>query len=392
MATYTEVLRTVKSSIKEVTPVQVNDLLLKTAPPVVIDVRERDEYDAGHIKGSVFIPRGFLEMKVEDAVPDHEAPVVVYCAGGLRSAFAAKAMQDLGYRNVVSMSGGFGQWKQRGLPFELAEADGNKVDLFKRYDRHIKLPQIGEAGQKKLLRSKVLLIGAGGLGSPSALYLAAAGVGTLGIVDFDVVDESNLQRQILHSTFDAGRSKVQSAKETLMALNPDVKVVGHEVRLTSENTMDIVKNYDLVIDGSDNFPTRYLVNDACVLLRKPVIYGAIERFDGQASTFIPFETPCYRCLYPAPPPPDLAPNCSEAGVLGVLPGVVGLIQATEAIKVLLGIGKSLKNRLLLYDALTMRFREIKIHRDVKCPVCGPEASIHKLIDYEAFCASATPHA
>ncbi|MBI2061408.1 MAG: molybdopterin-synthase adenylyltransferase MoeB [Nitrospirae bacterium] len=387
MSKFEDLMRQVRASIREVPPAQVNRQLGEGTPVHLLDVREKDEFDAGHVKGALFIPRGFLEIKVEDAIPDKESPVIVYCQGGVRSAMAAKAMQDLGYTNVLSMSGGFGLWKRSGFPFEMTETNGNQDKFFSRYDRHIKLPEIGEAGQKKLLKSKVLLIGAGGLGCPAAYYLAAAGVGTLGIIDFDVVDESNLQRQILHSTFDAGRPKVQSAKETLVALNPDVKVVGYQERLSSENTMEIFKDYDLVVDGSDNFPTRYLVNDACVLLRKPVIYGAIERFVGQASVFVPFDTPCYRCLYPAPPPPDLAPNCAEAGVLGVLPGVIGTIQATEALKVLLNIGEPLKNRLLLYDAKKMSFRTVKLHRDSKCPVCGPEASIHKLIDYEAFCAS-----
>lgn len=387
MSKFEDMMRQVRASIREVPPAQVNQQLGSGSPARLLDVRERDEFDAGHVKGALFIPRGFLEIKVEDALPDKESPVIVYCQGGVRSAMAAKAMQDLGYKNVLSMSGGFGLWKRSGFPFEATESNGNQDKFFSRYDRHIKLPEIGEAGQRKLLKSKVLLIGAGGLGCPAAYYLAAAGVGTLGIIDFDVVDESNLQRQILHSTFDAGRPKVQSAKETLVALNPDVKVIGYQERLSSENTMDIFKDYDLVVDGSDNFPTRYLVNDACVLLRKPVIYGAIERFVGQASVFIPFDTPCYRCLYPAPPPPDLAPNCAEAGVLGVLPGVVGTIQATEAIKVLLNIGEPLKNRLLLYDAKKMHFRVIKLHRDPKCPICGPEANIRALIDYEAFCAS-----
>ena len=351
----------------------------------MIDVREQDEYSQGFIPGSQWIPRGFLELRIEDAVPERDTPVVIYCAGGTRSALAAKSLKELGYSNVSSMAGGFAAWKRNGLtwetPFVMTPAQAQ------RYSRHIMLPEVGEAGQIKLLRSKVLCLGAGGLGAPSAIYLAAAGVGTLGLVDDDVVDESNLQRQIIHARDRVGMAKVDSAAKTIDGLNTDVKVIPHKTRLTAENVLEIIAPYDVIIDGADNFPTRYLLNDASLKLGKPVIHASIYRFEGQLTSFIPGAGPCYRCLYPNPPPADMAPSCHEAGVLGVLPGVIGILQANEAVKLLLGLGTSLAGRLLVYDALKTKLRELKLRRDPKCPTCGDGVDPKKieLIDYEAFC-------
>ncbi|MGB3328833.1 MAG: molybdopterin-synthase adenylyltransferase MoeB, partial [Thermomicrobiales bacterium] len=333
-STYRDLLAQVKEQIAEVDAPQAHRMIADGA--AAIDVREADEVAQGLVPGATAIPRGFLESRIEDAVRDHDAPIVVYCAGGVRSAFAARSLHELGYTNVVSLAGGFGAWKSAGLPFTTPFQFTPSQQ--KRYSRHFLLPEVGEAGQQKLLEAKVLLIGAGGLGSPAGLYLAAAGVGTIGIVDDDVVDFSNLQRQILHTTDRIGTPKVDSARETLTALNPDVTIISHTVRLSKDNVLDIVRDYDLVVDGSDNFATRYLVNDACVLLDKPNVHGSIFRFEGQVSVFDATHGPCYRCLFPDPPPPDLAPNCSEAGVLGVLPGVIGILQATEAIKLIVGIG------------------------------------------------------
>ncbi|MGC4191411.1 MAG: molybdopterin-synthase adenylyltransferase MoeB [Thermomicrobiales bacterium] len=366
---YRDLLAQVKTQISEVDARQAQRLISEGA--TAIDVREADEVAQGLVPGATAIPRGFLESRIEDAVRDRDAPVVVYCAGGVRSAFAARSLQELGYTNVVSMAGGFGAWKSAGLPFTTPFQYTPAQQ--KRYSRHFLLPEVGEAGQQKLLEAKVLLIGAGGLGSPAGLYLAAAGVGTLGIVDDDVVDDSNLQRQVLHSTERIGTPKVESARQTLEALNPDVQVVSHAVRLSKENVLDIVRDYDVVVDGSDNFATRYLINDACVLLEKPNVHGSIFRFEGQVSVFDATQGPCYRCLFPDPPPPDLAPNCAEAGVLGVLPGVIGVLQATEAIKLIVGIGRPLIGRLLLYDALDATFREVRLDKDPECPICGPNA-------------------
>src|SRR4030095_10569225 len=300
---------------------------------VLLDVREKEEWDEGHLPGATFIPRGFLETRVEKAVPEKEKPVIVYCAGGTRSAYAAKTLQELGYKDVVSMTGGYGAWKNAGLPFEVPETL-NKNSMA-RYSRHLKIPEVGEAGQLKLLQSKVLLVGAGGLGSPAGVYLAASGVGTLGIIDSDTVDESNLQRQILHWTSSVGMPKGDYARRTLFEVNPDTKVRTYNLRMDASNVLDIFKDYDVIISGSDNFQTAYMVNDAAVLLKKPVCYGSIFRFDGQISTFIPHEGPCFRCLYATATPPELAPSCDEAGVLGVLPGVIGLIQATAPLQLLL---------------------------------------------------------
>jgi molybdopterin/thiamine biosynthesis adenylyltransferase/rhodanese-related sulfurtransferase len=358
------------------------------AGPILIDVREKEEYLEGYIPGARWIPRGFLEIRIEDQIPEKSSDVILYCAGGTRSALAARSLEELGYTNVRSMAGGFTAWKRANLDYDRPYVMTQEQSL--RYARHTMLPEVGEAGQVKLLKSKVLLLGAGGLGSPSGLYLAAAGVGTLGIIDDDVVDASNLQRQILHATDRVGMAKVDSATKAINGLNPDVKVVPYKSRLSSENVLDIIKDYDVIVDGVDNFPTRYLLNDAALKLGKPVVHASIYRFEGQVTCFIPNHGPCYRCLYPEPPPPDMAPSCQEAGVLGVLPGVVGVLQATEAIKIILGQGKTLAGRLLMYDALGTKFREMKLHRDPHCPTCGDGVDPAKiqLIDYEQFCAVA----
>jgi molybdopterin/thiamine biosynthesis adenylyltransferase/rhodanese-related sulfurtransferase len=372
-------LKQTKAQIRETTV----DEMQAARPAVLIDVRESDEYNDGYIPGAVWIPRGRLELRIEDAVPDRETDVVLYCAGGTRSALAAKVMGELGYHRVRSLAGGFGAWKRAGLPVD-------KPFLFtpaqkSRYARHLMLPEVGEAGQAKLLQAKVLLLGAGGLGAPAGLYLAAAGIGTLGVVDDDVVDESNLQRQVIHNTTRVGMPKVESAARTIGELNPDVKVERHQARLTSQNVLDIIGGYDLIVDGTDNFQTRYLLNDASLILRKPVVNASIFQFEGQVTVFKPFEGPCYRCLYPEPPPAGMAPSCNEAGVLGVLPGVIGVLQATEAVKLILGVGKPLVGRLLQYDALNMKFREFKLPRDKNCVVCSEPGKKIELIDYEAFC-------
>ena len=355
------------------------------AGPILIDVREKDEWSEGFIPGARWIPRGFLELRVEDQIPEPSSEIILYCAGGNRSALAARSLGELGYTNVKSMAGGFSAWKRAGLPFDRPYVMTQEQSL--RYARHTMLPEVGESGQVKLLRSKVLCLGAGGLGSPSGLYLAAAGVGTIGFVDDDVVDASNLQRQILHATDRVGLPKVESARIAIGNLNPDVKVIAHQTRLSSENVMDIIKDYDLIVDGADNFPTRYLLNDAALKLGKPVVHASIYRFEGQLTSFIPYEGPCYRCLYPSPPPADMAPSCQEAGVLGVLCGVIGSLQANEAIKILLGIGKSMAGRLLMFDALGLKFRELKLRRDPACPTCGEGGKPEniELIDYQEFC-------
>lgn len=384
MSTFPELLKRVKSDITETSVDEVRARLDGGEDFQLIDVREADEVAGGIIAGAATIPRGFLELRVEQIAPDRDRDIVVYCQGGVRSAFAARSLQDLGYRKVASMAGGFGAWKRLGHPFVIERA--LTPEQRSRYGRHLILPEVGEKGQAKLLDSKVLLIGAGGLGSPTAMYLAAAGVGTLGIIDMDVVDASNLQRQILHNTDRVGEPKVASARKTLEALNPDVNVRTYEERLTSANALELFADYDVIADGTDNFATRYLVNDACVLLKKPNVHGSIFRFEGQATVFAPFEGPCYRCLYPAPPPPGMAPSCAEAGVLGVLPGIIGCVQAMETIKLLLGQGDPLIGTLLTFDAMGMSFRRLKLRRDPGCPICGPEPSITELIDYEEFCS------
>jgi len=384
LGTYRDYFAELKKRIKEATPQQVADLL-RRGDVQLADVREKDEWNAGFIPGAVHVPKSYLEQWAEDRIPDKDKTTVLYCAGGVRSVMAADTLAKLGYTNVISMSGGFNRWKDSGLAIETP--DSFSPEQAQRYSRHLLIPEVGEAGQHRLLRSKVLLIGAGGLGSPAAYYLAAAGVGTLGIVDSDVVDATNLQRQILHSTARIGQSKVDSAQETLEALNPDVKIVGYKERLTSANIDRIIADYDVVIDGADNFPTRYLLNDASIKHGKPVVHGSIYRFEGQLTVFKPNDGPCYRCLFPTPPPPELAPSCAEAGVLGVLPGVIGTLQANEAIKLLLGIGEPLVGRYLLFDALETEFREVKLRRDPECPVCGEHPTITEYIDYEGFCAS-----
>ncbi|MCC6556165.1 MAG: molybdopterin-synthase adenylyltransferase MoeB [Polyangiaceae bacterium] len=381
--TYADLIADIRKSIREVPLAEVKRRLEEKEPMVLLDVREKEEYRAGYIPGAVSIPRAFLEMQVEQKVPDRSAPIVAYCAGGVRSAFAAKTLQELGYTRVESANPGFVRWKDLGYPIEqppqLTDAQRD------RYSRHILLPEVGEEGQAKLLGAKVLLLGAGGLGSPAALYLAAAGVGTLGLVDADVVDASNLQRQILHATSRVGQPKVESAEAAIRDLNPDVLVVKFQERLDSSNFERIFEGFDVIVDGCDNFPTRYLVNDASVFMKKPVVHGSIFRFEGQVTTFVPGVGPCYRCLYPEPPPPHLAPSCQEAGVLGILPGLVGVIQATEAIKLLLGKGAPLIGRLLTYDSLKMKFGELKLRRDKGCPACGESPTITGYIDYEGFC-------
>ncbi|HEV2528272.1 MAG TPA: molybdopterin-synthase adenylyltransferase MoeB [Thermomicrobiales bacterium] len=368
-ARYQELLTQARSAIREVDATEASQLLAQGA--VAVDVREQDEVDQGVVPGSIHIPRGFLEMRVEDAVPDRDRPVVVYCAGGVRSAFAAKAMAELGYTDVVSLTGGFNGWKGDGQPWHVPQS--LTPDQRRRYSRHLLIPEVGEQGQQKLIDAKVLLVGAGGLGSPAALYLAAAGVGTIGIIDADIVDDSNLQRQVAHNLDRVGMPKVESARIAMEGLNPDINVETYQVRLTKENALEIFARYDIVVDGADNFATRYLINDVCVVLGKPNVHGSVFRFEGQASVFLPHEGPCYRCLFPDPPPPELAPSCAEAGVLGVLPGTIGLVQATEAVKLILGVGEPLVGRLLLYDALATEFRELRLKRNTSCPVCGDGA-------------------
>jgi molybdopterin/thiamine biosynthesis adenylyltransferase/rhodanese-related sulfurtransferase len=383
--TYAELFAEVRERVRTISLEALKARLEAGTPTTLVDVREQHEFNAGYIPGAVHIPRGFLEIQAESKLPDKKAPIVVYCAGGTRSAFATKTLNELGYEDVISANPGFVRWKDLRYPVEtppnLTEAQRD------RYSRHLMLPEVGDKGQAKLLASRVLLLGAGGLGSPSGLYLAAAGVGTLGLVDADVVDASNLQRQIMHATSRLGMPKVDSAEVALRDLNPDVKVVKYQERLTSENIERILADkWDVIVDGCDNFPTRYLVNDASLMHRIPVVHGSIFRFDGQVTTFLPFQGPCYRCLYPEPPPAHLAPSCAEAGVLGILPGIIGVLQATEAVKILLGLGNTLSGRLLQYDSLGMTFRTYKLRRDDACPGCGKNPTIKGYIDYEGFCA------
>jgi molybdopterin/thiamine biosynthesis adenylyltransferase/rhodanese-related sulfurtransferase len=366
---YADLLREARAQIREVTPQEVDAL-----PPgaaTLVDVREASEWEQGHLPAAHHVSKSYIEQQIEGIAPDRDRRVILYCAGGVRSLFAAQTMAEMGYTNVASMSGGFQAWKGAGLGFETPVTLSQEQKL--RYSRHLLIPEVGAAGQARLLGSKALLIGAGGLGSPAALYLAAAGVGTIGIVDFDVVDVSNLQRQILHTTARVGERKTDSAKQTINALNPDINVVAHEEMLVAENVNRIIKGYDVILDGTDTFETRYILNDAAVAAGIPVIHASVFRFEGQLTTFIPYEGPCYRCLYPTPPPPELAPGCSVAGVLGVVPGILGLLQANEALKVLLGIGETLAGRLLLFDALETEFTELKLRRDPHCPVCSTEA-------------------
>ena len=363
---------------------------LEAGGVALVDTREPHEYEEAHIEGGRLVPPGLLRDEIESAVPDHAQRVLVYCRSGNRSAKAAAEMAELGYEDVANVEGGILAWQEEGLP--VITAAGLSPEQRMRYSRHTLIPEFGVDGQVKLLNSKVLLIGAGGLGSPSALYLAAAGIGTLGIVDDDLVDESNLQRQVIHNTERVGTPKTESARKSIEALNPDVDVVEHRTRLDASNILEIIGDYDILVDGADNFPTRYLLNDAAVRLRKPVVSASILTFDGQISTFVPFEGPCYRCLYPSPPPAELAPSCSENGVLGVMAGIMGLLQANEVIKLAAGIGQPLVGRLLLFEALSTSFTELKVRRDPDCPVCGPnateipESELGQFPDYEAFCA------
>ena len=381
------ILDEARSQIKSIDIDEARRMLEKPGT-VLLDVREGDEWRQGHIPQAVGIPRGFLELRVEEKVPDHKTPVILQCASGTRSLLAARSLRELGYENVYNLTGGFNAWKDRGLPW-VADRQFTPDELT-RYSRHFVIPEVGEKGQAKLLDAKVLLLGAGALGSSSSLYLAAAGVGTLGLVDFDVVDLSNLQRQIIHTTDRVGMLKTESAEKSIKAINPGIKVNRHEVRLTSDNVMDIIKDYDVIVNCGDNFPTRYLINDACVLAHKPLVDGAIFRFEGNATVFYPAKGgPCYRCLYPEPAPPDMAPSCAEAGVLGALPGIIGSIEALEAIKLILGAGEPLIGRMVYFDTLSKDYvRVLKIKRDPKCPVCSDHPTQTGLIDYEAFCGLA----
>ncbi|MET0737808.1 MAG: molybdopterin-synthase adenylyltransferase MoeB [Acidimicrobiales bacterium] len=382
MPNFRELLSQTKARIREISTAEA-EAARDADGAVVLDVREPDEYEQGAIPGSVHIARGNLESQVEGRLLDKDAPVVVFCAGGTRSAFAAETLGQLGYADVASVAGGFNKWKDEGrdwkVPSVLSPEQRN------RYQRHLLLPEVGVEGQQKLLGARVLLLGAGGLGSPAALYLAAAGVGTLGIIDMDVVDESNLQRQILHNMDRIGERKVDSAKKTLTAINPDVDVVTYDVRLDAGNVVDLLSQFDVVIDGADNFPSRYLLNDASLKTDTPVVHGSIFRFEGQATVFKPFDGPCYRCMIPEPPPAELAPSCAEAGVLGVLPGIIGSIQALEAIKLILGIGDDLSGRLLAYDSLEQSFRTFKVNRDPECPACSLDPADIVIAEYDEYC-------
>jgi molybdopterin/thiamine biosynthesis adenylyltransferase/rhodanese-related sulfurtransferase len=395
MASGAELIRQAKEQIKEMDPREVHDSVQNGngSAPVLVDVREQHEFEEAHIPGAIHVPRGHLESRIEGKVGDKSRPVVLYCASGQRSALAAQTLQSmLGYDDVASMTGGITLWKDRGFDVETPRA--LDADQKNRYSRHVLLPEIGLEGQLKLLDAKVLLLGAGGLGSPTALYLAAAGVGTLGLVDDDVVDVSNLQRQVIHSTSTVGEPKVDSAEAAIKDLNPGANVIKYATRLDASNIMEIIEGYDVIVDGVDNFPTRYLLNDATVRLKIPVVSASILGFDGQLSVFAPYDGPCYRCLYPTPPPAELAPSCGANGVLGVLPGTMGLLQATEVVKLIVGAGDPLVGRLLLYDALAASFTELKVRRDPDCPICSREPDsisddeMGVFPDYEAFCAGA----
>ncbi len=381
--TYQELMDEARDAVPEVTIDEVKAHMENGVRPTLLDVREREEYREGHLEGSVPLPRGFLEMRVEETVPDKSTPIVAYCAGGVRSLIAARTLKEMGYENVTSMSGGYTAWKNAGYKW-VADRQFTP-DQITRYARHFTLPEVGEQGQAKLLDAKVLCVGAGGLGSPVALYLAAAGVGTIGIADHDTVDMSNLQRQILHTNDRVGMPKVQSAQMTLNALNPDVNVVQFQERLSSDNVMRIIDDFDIVVNGCDNFPTRYLINDACIMAKKILVDGSIFQFEGQVTVVDPNEGPCYRCLFPEPPPPGAAPSCAEAGVLGVLPGLVGCMQALEAIKIILGAGRPLVGRMMHFDTLSAEIRVFKLRKDPNCLVCSENPKITELIDYEEFC-------
>jgi molybdopterin/thiamine biosynthesis adenylyltransferase/rhodanese-related sulfurtransferase len=388
--TYTQLMEEARQTIPEVTVDEVKNRVEWGEQWTLLDVREREEYRDGHLEGALSLPRGFLELRVEEVVPDKNTPLLTYCASGLRSLLAARTLKDMGYEQVVSLAGGYTAWKNAG---NLWVADRQFTpEQLTRYARHFTLPEVGETGQAKLLDGRVLCIGAGGLGSPVAFYLAAAGVGTIGIIDHDVVDLSNLQRQILHTTDRVGMPKIESAQKTLNALNPDVTVIGFNERLASENVMRIIKDFDVIVNGCDNFPTRYLINDACAMAKKPLVDGSIFQFEGQATVFYPGRGPCYRCVFPEPPPPGAAPNCAEAGVLGVLPGLVGCVQAVEAMKLILGAGRPLIGRMLHFDTLSGEVRMLKLRRDPHCLVCSAHPQITELIDYEEFCGLRTAEA
>jgi adenylyltransferase/sulfurtransferase len=385
-----DILNEARSTIRQIDIDEARRMIEKPGT-VLVDVRESDEWRDGHIAQAVGIPRGFLELRIEARIPDRKTPVIVQCASGTRSLLAARTLGELGYENVYSMTGGFNVWKDRGLPW-VADRAFTAAELT-RYSRHFAIPEVGEKGQAKLLDASVLLLGAGALGSPSALYLAAAGVGTIGLVDFDVVDLSNLQRQIIHTADGVGTLKTESAQKRINALNPGVKVIRHDLRLTSANAMEIIKDYDVVVNCGDNFPTRYLINDACVFSKKPLVDGAIFRFEGNATVFYPAKGgPCYRCLYPEPAPPEMAPSCAQAGVLGALPGLIGSIEALEAIKLIIGAGSPLIGKMVYFDTLSDKdyVRVLRVRKNPKCPVCGEHPSQTGLIDYEAFCAVGAP--
>jgi molybdopterin/thiamine biosynthesis adenylyltransferase/rhodanese-related sulfurtransferase len=380
MTGYRDLVEAARSRIEEIDPA---GLEVVAGSVTIIDIRERDEWEQGAIRGARLIPRGILERDIAGLIPDTATKLVLYCAAGQRSALAAATLLDMGYTDVTSLAGGFERWKAEGRDW--SQDAGLTADQRSRYSRHILLPEVGEAGQGRLLESKVLLIGAGGLGSPAGLYLAAAGVGTIGVVDDDVVDTTNLQRQVIHNLDRVGMKKTESARMSVTSLNPDVRFVAHTERLDADNAIEIMSGYDVVVDGGDNFPTRYLVNDASLHLRVPVVHGAIFRFDGQVSVFDPYKGPCYRCLFPEPPPPELAPSCAEAGVLGVLPGIIGSIEAMEAMKVLLGLGDTLVGRLLIYDALEEDFTSVRVERDPACPACGDPDRPPKIVEYDQQC-------
>ncbi len=388
-----ELIRRAKEQITEVDPKEVHQIVEARNGEVIVDVRDQGEFEESHLPGAVHVPRGYLESRIEGAARDKSERVILYCASGSRSALAAKTLEDeLGYENVASMTGGITLWKDRGYEVEVPRR--LTAEQRERYSRHLLIPEIGLEGQLKLLDAKVLLLGAGGLGSPTALYLAAAGVGTLGIVDDDVVDLSNLQRQIAHANDRIGVPKVDSAEEAIHDINPDVEVVKYQTRLDASNIMEIIEGYDVIVDGVDNFPTRYLLNDATVRLQIPVVSASILGFDGQLSVFAPYEGPCYRCLYPTPPPAELAPSCGANGVLGALPGIMGVLQAIEVVKLVTGSGEPLIGRLLLYEALGTTFTNLKLRRDPDCPICSRDPGdisddeMGVFPDYEAFCAAA----
>lgn len=382
MASFRELLAATKEQIREVDTAEAAQLVQNGS--VTLDVREPEEFEQGALVGATHIPRGQLESHIENRIPNRDVPIVAYCAAGTRSAFVAKTLKDLGYTNVVSMDGGFTKWKSEGRPWETPQV--LDVRQRNRYQRHLSLPEVGEKGQQKLLEAKVLLLGAGGLGSPAAMYLAAAGVGTIGIIDMDVVDESNLQRQVIHNTERVGQRKVDSARQTITSLNPDVNVVTFDTRLGADNILELLSGWDAVIDGADNFPSRYLLNDASVKLGIPVIHGSIFRFEGQVTVFDPLQGPTYRDYVPVPPPPELAPSCAEAGVLGVLPGVIGSIQALETIKVILNLGDSLRGRILAFDALEMTFREYKLRIDPENQVTYANRDRIEIVEFDDICS------